>query len=670
MLGGRGVRGACKRATSATQSLAFRQGSIQRFSTAENGVRSGRSGEKRPPSATEAKQKRESDRQFLISVLESSATKRDAKTYLQTFGSWGAGPKTTPPPAAVVSDELRDRSGAPPSVQGPEAASVASAASAASASEVLHIAIVKVRQPQSWDDDLLDGVAKTLTRLRDLGLRSILVPDCDLDDGEAVHARQAIFQQTDRLIRAISRHSSPGAELVCSAIWKNGKAQHRLPTADFPDLFVGFGSGLTTPLRHGHILVVPPRALCDETLTYAPVNADGVIYALTSYFAGLQLGSQMAPEGEASRSVEPGLARNALVDRIIVIDPAGGIPRVRDGDGARVFVNLEEEFDKLHAVLVSRGQSDARKGTAGSTKARHAENLKLVKSTLAILPSTSSAIITSPAEAANRRAPPDQIHETSVGQFLGGVKTRRWHNPLIHNLITDRPIYSASLPIGRIKSSASGGDHALARLPTTTLAKKGLPVTIFPDPRNGPWTPPKPGAPRLRLTDTCIDLPRLVHLINDSFNRQLDVEHYLRRVENDLAGIIIAGEYEGGAILTWERPSGMDAETAYATRRLVPYLDKFAVLKRSQGAGGVADIVFNAMVRDCFPDGVCWRSRKNNPVNKWYFERSCGVKKLPDSNWAMFWTTPEAAESEQIMGDYEDVCRNIQPSWADTKPAD
>jgi len=159
-------------------------------------------------------------------------------------------------------------------------------------------------------------------------------------------------------------------------------------------------------------------------------------------------------------------------------------------------------------------------------------------------------------------------------------------------------------------------------------------------------------------------------LINDSFGRKLDVEHYLNRVQDSLAGIIIAGEYEGGAILTWERPFGMDEETAYAEGRLVPYLDKFAVLRKSQGAGGVADIVFNAMVRDCFPGGVCWRSRKDNPVNKWYFERSRGVRKLPDSNWAMFWTSEQAALNERLMKDYEDVCRNVVPSWADNKAAD
>ena len=111
--------------------------------------------------------------------------------------------------------------------------------------------------------------------------------------------------------------------------------------------------------------------------------------------------------------------------------------------------------------------------------------------------------------------------------------------------------------------------------------------------------------------------------------------------------------------MTWERPFGMDEETAYASGRMVPYLDKFAVLKKSQGAGGVADIVFNAMVRDCFPEGVCWRSRKDNPVNKWYFERSRGSWKLSDSNWAVFWTTPNAALSTQRMEDYEQVCDSL-----------
>jgi amino-acid N-acetyltransferase len=131
--------------------------------------------------------------------------------------------------------------------------------------------------------------------------------------------------------------------------------------------------------------------------------------------------------------------------------------------------------------------------------------------------------------------------------------------------------------------------------------------------------------------------------------------------------VIIAGEYEGGAILTWETPPGvLDYGTADSRARMVPYLDKFAVLKRSQGSS-VADIVFKAMVRDCFPSGVCWRSRRQNPVNKWYFERSRGTWKLPGTGWTMFWTTPDLSMDQQTFRDYEGVCRGIVPSWADNK---
>lgn len=182
-----------------------------------------------------------------------------------------------------------------------------------------------------------------------------------------------------------------------------------------------------------------------------------------------------------------------------------------------------------------------------------------------------------------------------------------------------------------------------------------------------PWRPPQPGQPVLNLTDPCIDLPRLVHLIEDSFGRKLDVDDYLKRIQGNLAGVIIAGEYEGGALLTWEKPADGQGGQASDPERLVPYLDKFAVLRKSQGAGGVADIVFNAMVRDCFPEGVCWRSRKDNPVNKWYFERSRGTLKIPDMNWTMFWTTPNLALDQRKLQDYESVCRSIQPSWADKK---
>jgi len=204
-------------------------------------------------------------------------------------------------------------------------------------------------------------------------------------------------------------------------------------------------------------------------------------------------------------------------------------------------------------------------------------------------------------------------------------------------------------------------------------------------------------------------------LIEDSFGRTLDVKAYLRRVESKLAGIIVAGEYQGGAILTWEShvtTNNSSNKTIESDKQenppiLVPYLDKFAVLRKSQGTSGVADIVFQTMTQSCFPStstitpnlhsiktstpttkckvendsasppGVCWRSRTSNPVNKWYFERCEGMWKLPpcfsngveEQRWTMFWTTPA---EELILDEYKDrweayvgVCKSIKGTWLD-----
>lgn len=197
-----------------------------------------------------------------------------------------------------------------------------------------------------------------------------------------------------------------------------------------------------------------------------------------------------------------------------------------------------------------------------------------------------------------------------------------------------------------------------------------MPVTMIPDTRKGPWTTsPSGGTSDVTLDrHKQIQFSRLLELVEDSFRRKLDVPGYLRRVKDHVAGVIIAGEYEGGAILTWESPPGSDNDS----KRLVPYLDKFAVLQKAQGNAGVADIVFQCMVRTCFPQGVCWRSRSVNPVNKWYFERSIGTWKLPGGYWTMFWTTPneELVLDKQKWSDYVAVCQGVMPTWADGKKAE
>jgi amino-acid N-acetyltransferase len=303
---------------------------------------------------------------------------------------------------------------------------------------------------------------------------------------------------------------------------------------------------------------------------------------------------------------------------------------------------------------------------------RHLKNLDVVQTALKLLPSTSSGLILTPSEAATKAIPDDARSTPSK-------------NPLLHNLLTDKPMISSSLPT----SPASRFLGSASPNPATFL-KKGVPLTMIPDPRvTGPWRPPSSSNPSIELAnDPLINYPKLAELINDSFRRKLHSKDYLARIRGRVAGIIIAGDYEGGAICTWETPSSLmaaavphQASDTPDSPYWVPYLDKFAVLTSSQGSGGVSDIVWAALTRTCFPEGVVWRSRTSNPVNKWYQERSTGTWNLPGDQWTMFWTAQNVTQRwndkewglDKAVGGrdmarwdaYVDVCNGIVPSWAD-----
>ena len=592
-----------------------------------------------------------------MSVLEASATKRDAKGYLQKYTLKDS--KTKHSAASPVKEEPQSQKqpGKHPKQD------------LAPRDDSTHVALVKLRGPQYLDQDTINGVAKTLSQLRVLGLLSVVVLDCGADEKRETFGDQALS-----LCEALDSFSKPGCKLLEDVVVGHPDASVSLPSILGNTMRVDDLGRLKRALQHGLIPVVPSFARRDDASPPRPVDADQFVLTMAKYLSGMQFTS---PDDEPSKpdpeTTKP--QKIASVERVIILDPLGGTPVPGRPGTSQRFVNLEQEYDTLLRHLMGpEGSPLAHKDQCAASATIHVSNLHLAKEALSMLPSTSSVVITTPFAAASTHfaAPDPAVKASSPNQgvpefgFDGMVTTRKRQNPLLHNLLTDKPVYSSSLPVKRIQDSgynvANVGPSSAA-----TLVKRGMPLTIYPDPRIQLWTPPKPGGSRLRLTDNCIDLPRLVYLIENSFGRKLDVEDYLNRVNENLAGIIIAGEYEGGAILTWEKPQGLDQQTAYDQGRLVPYLDKFAVLRSRQGSGGVADMVFNAMVGDCFPDGVCWRSRKDNPVNKWYFERSVGTSKLDNSNWTMFWTSLGLDTRHPTMRDYESVCRNVEPSWLDNK---
>lgn len=642
---------------------------------------------------------------IVLDVLQSSATKRDARSYLSRYSPGKSKPTPSSPQQQVTNPGVGVNLGSLyPAIRSVEespvfAQTVTNIALSDRGAEPLHVALVKITIPQSLGNDILEGVGHTLSQLTLLGLGCVVVVDSRTSStGQVLHNVKTASKQADRLVAAIDGYGGQGARRVDSVLQKAPSIQHSTTSTKVRgNLRVVNKDLILAPLRRGLIPIIATMACAEDTMILEQVTANEVMLALTRDFAGINI----APyeEADPGRTAETviGLQSQVSLDRMIILDPVGGIPSTDRFRSAHIFINLEQEYERIREDLLNSAASSPAShetlGTLDLTKTftssnpsskyvstdiatmpfgeqqsvdlpipdprpqdikSHLENLDLLQNALGLLPPSSSGLITTLEEAANIKSTASSPLESL------GVRTRPRRNPLIHNLLTDKPVLSPSLPV----LSGNLPSQLMPHSTPATFLKRGMPVTIIPDPRTHPWKPPTASSPTLKLSDPRLDLARLVHLIEDSFNRALDVPHYLSRIENRIAGIIICGEYEGGAILTWEAP-----RPDSPPERLVPYLDKFAVLKRSQGAGGVADIVFKAMVRDCFPEGVCWRSRKDNPVNKWYFERAKGTWKIPAENWTMFWTTEgvEVGRDGGVFRDYEAVCKNVKPSWADKK---
>ncbi|GAB7363708.1 hypothetical protein MBLNU230_g4276t1 [Neophaeotheca triangularis] len=587
-------------------------------------------GKKPHPSPEDARQQRE----LFLNVLNANATKRDAKQYLARFNA--------PRPSNPVQPEPRrdlDRVGVNLGGLYEPARAIAQSpkftrsvgqekAEVAEAGGLTHVAVVSLREPDRVDDATLEGLALTLCQLVKLDMKIVLVAPVGRDGG-----------QGERLEAAVTRHNPAGACVVAGAL-EIGAERAGLSRVGvvLPDLIL-------RPLKRGVVPIIPDRAYTPSGQQKRVSNGD-VMVALTEQFSGLR---DEAFGGESSE--RPRLS----LDRIIILDPEGGLPSSYRGGGRHVFVNLEQEYDDIEHEL--RTEPDRKGASSAFATGNHLDNLKVTQRCLAMLPSASSALIIAPEEAASSS-------RAKKGDSLG-TGTRPQKNTLIHNLLTNKPTISSSLPVARMPSPTTTTTTTSPPSPSTaTLLKRGMPLTIIPHTTRGTgWTPPPSGSTPLNLaTDPSVDFPRLLHLIENSFRRKLNAPHYLSRIANRTAGLIVAGNYEGCALLTYEQPPNTTSPS-----RLVPYLDKFAVLQSSQGSSGVADVVFQAMVRTCFPRGVVWRSRRGNPVNKWYFERAAGSWQLPGGEWTMFWTGEGVVGDRQRWEDFVGVCGSVRPSWVDGK---
>ncbi|KYQ92652.1 acetylglutamate kinase [Tieghemostelium lacteum] len=133
-----------------------------------------------------------------------------------------------------------------------------------------------------------------------------------------------------------------------------------------------------------------------------------------------------------------------------------------------------------------------------------------------------------------------------------------------------------------------------------------------------------------------LDQTKLRILIEDSFGRPLS-EDYFDYLKDTLHKLYLCvnsqGEYNGCAIVTFKNPD------------YIPYLCKFCVRKSTQGLG-LGDLIWRILQRD--NDKLYWRSRNNNPLNPWYFQRCQGSFRA-DESFTIFWYGDDKFEDGSHM---------------------
>lgn len=174
--------------------------------------------------SSSAKERQRAERDQLTRLLKESDAKRDARNYIKHFDApkkafADAVPKPRQAVTAILSgDPATALTGVnlgnlyEPTVFTRETETLPEGlpedAFKESAEEPVHIALVKLRQPQALDDATLDGIASTLSQLAQLGLSTAVVVDCDDDAScDTAHARppleKTIRDQATRMVSTL-----------------------------------------------------------------------------------------------------------------------------------------------------------------------------------------------------------------------------------------------------------------------------------------------------------------------------------------------------------------------------------------------------------------------------------------------------------------------------------
>ncbi|RCH86996.1 Amino-acid acetyltransferase, mitochondrial [Rhizopus azygosporus] len=421
------------------------------------------------------------------------------------------------------------------------------------------LALTKIEGP--FEKNGWQNVGKTLYKLQKLGLTSIVVSDnpaWTLAEHTPSELRKRMVQESMTLVEAIEQAGGRAALIYGPT----------LERSNFSSTSIDVNLDLILSAINNHQIPIVVPILTEAEGNQVPVGANDALLALTQRLANQALDPKLVPS------------------KIVIVNKEGGIPNHERPGTAHSLVNLQEEYSDIYTAFLNQHPEWQ------TAYPNMLENMTTIRDCLQQLPVTSSAVI---------------------------APTSSLPSALITNLVTDKPLYSSSLPVT---------DHTRINQAKTTVLRQGAKISNFQ-----------------QVSD--LNLPRLTELLEASFQRKVHVEKYYARLGQVLAGAIIAGDYEGAVIMTNERPS--PDSSSYA------YLDKFAIAPSSQGIG-LTDILWKRMC-DAYPE-LLWRSRKDNGVNKWYFERASGYLRL--KNWVLFW---HGQNGHHKIQDYAQIANSIPPSF-------
>jgi amino-acid N-acetyltransferase len=414
-------------------------------------------------------------------------------------------------------------------------------------------------------------------------------------------ARRLVLREMERTVSFLAKHRAPARPIISTVIRsRRVSGENENPRTETYVEEEGLAH-VRRAVEEGEIPVLIPVAL-DQGCKTNLMEGNDVVRALAEsmgrsgkdYAAALVAENGPAPSSASSSVLNEAPIESPSSDmtplRLLIINREGGIPSYARSGMPHLSINLETEYDFIQDTFLGQWETTHPSALA---------NLTLARDCLAHMPSSASALIAS--------------HKSPAA--------------LIANLITNKPAHSASLPHALL---AEGEGKITPHTPT--LIRKGMPIRI------------------IRSFDD-IDRPKLKTLLERSFGRTLNEEAFWSRMARSLDFAIVAGDYAAAALCTNEGPSG-PGQTP------ICYLDKFAVLPSHQGDGTV-DFLWVALRDETFGLGLkdaananigslagvgsgrdlIWRSRADNPVNKWYYERSNGFVTL--GSWKMFWCDAE-----------------------------